>query len=52
MAVTITDAFGEAVYADYLSNGSKFNLSHLPVGEYTFELSVANKVFKKYVTVK
>jgi len=52
MTVVITDTFGEIVYSNYLSAGSKFNMSHLPTGDYTFELTVANKSFKKLVTVK
>lgn len=52
MAVAIVDNFGETVYSDYLSAGNKFNLSHLPTGEYTFELTVANKTFKQFVKVK
>lgn len=52
MAVAITDNTGELVYEGYLSSGSRFNLGHLPTGEYAFEFTVADKSFKQYVKVK
>jgi hypothetical protein len=52
MAVAITGSNGELVYDGYLSSGSRFNLGHLPTGEYAFEFTVADKTFKKYVKVK
>ena len=52
MGVSILDNTGALVYEGYLSSGSRFNLGHLPSGDYTFELTVADKSFKKYVKVK
>lgn len=52
MAVAITNNTGELVYDGYLSSGSRFNLGHLPSGEYAFEFTIGDKTFKKYVKVK
>jgi hypothetical protein len=52
MSVTITDLAGTTIYNSYLSAGSRFNLNHLPAGEYGFEFTVADRFFKKYVKVK
>ena len=52
MSVAISDLAGNSIYSGYLSAGSRFNLSHLPAGEYAFEFTVADKSFKKFVKVK
>ncbi|MFN8349111.1 MAG: hypothetical protein U0X91_29190 [Spirosomataceae bacterium] len=52
LAVTITNNEGVPVYDGYLSSGSRFNLGHLPSGNYAFEFTVADKVFKQHVKVK
>lgn len=52
MEVTIADRTGEVVYNGYLSAASRFNLGHLPSGEYSFEFGVADKSFKQFVKVK
>lgn len=52
MEVIIADRAGEVVYKGYLSTASRFNLGHLPSGEYSFEFVVADKSFKQFVNVK
>lgn len=52
LEVSIANRAGEVVYTGYLSNANRFNLNHLPTGEYSFEFTVANKSFKQYVNVK
>jgi hypothetical protein len=52
LGVAITDLSGEVIYTGYLSSGNRFDLNKLPVGEYAFEFTVANKSFKQFVKVK
>ncbi len=52
LGVSIVNRAGEVVYTGYLSYANRFNLSHLPSGEYAFEFTVADKSFTQYVKVK
>ncbi|WP_157585499.1 hypothetical protein [Runella zeae] len=52
LGVAILNLSGEVVYDGYLSNANRFNLGHLASGEYVFEFTVADKIFKQYVKVK
>ncbi|MCU0339681.1 MAG: hypothetical protein MUE30_07340 [Spirosomaceae bacterium] len=50
--ITITNNTGEVMYDGKLTEGTVFNLDRLTTGEYRFEFSVGQAIFRQYVSVK